>query len=249
MKALFRPLQLAYELRAKTKQPAKSDKPRYPFVDALRGVALVAMVFFHFVFDLSYTRVIDPGYIYQFHWQFFGRSILATFVFCVGLSLAMTHARGIRWRSLFERELELVICAAILSLGTFIAFKDNWVYFGILHHIALTTLMVLPLLRFPVIAGLLGVAILIAYYVFQVKVPWFSLGHFSLDYIPPYPWIGYTLLGITAYHLNLHKLGQDWNFWPWLRFLGRHTLFIYMIHQGVLLGGIYAYIFVKQWLS
>lgn len=226
-----------------------SKKYRYPFVDVLRGLAVLAMVFFHFVFDLSFTQLIDPNYIYQPHWQFFGRSILASFVFCVGLSLAMTHAKAINWRGFIARESELIVCAAILSLGTYIAFRDNWVYFGILHHIALSSLIVLPLLKFPWISGLLGLAILFSYYVLKFSLPWFSLNHYSLDYIPPYPWIGYTLLGISAYHLGLHKVGEQKQYLSWLQFLGRHTLFIYMIHQGVLLGFIYIYIYLKQVFS
>lgn len=230
-------------------KPERANKPRYPFVDVLRGIAVLAMVLFHFVFDLSFTRVIDPNYIYQPHWQFFGRSILASFVFCVGLSLAMAHARAINWRGFARRELELILCAATLSLGTYIAFRDNWVYFGILHHIAFTSLILLPVLRFPLIAGVSGLLILCSYYLWDVNIPWFTLNHFSLDYIPPYPWIGYTLLGIAAYHLELHKIGQDKTFCLWLQFLGRHTLFIYMVHQGVLLGLIYTYIYLQRLLS
>jgi uncharacterized membrane protein len=63
------------------------------------------------------------------------------------------------------------------------------------------------------------------------------------DYVPLFPWTGVVLLGIAAGHLLWRHA-----FAPlaWLarapaplRWLGRHSLVVYMVHQPLLLGALW----------
>jgi uncharacterized membrane protein len=65
-----------------------------------------------------------------------------------------------------------------------------------------------------------------------------------VDYYPLLPWFGVALLGIFAGY-SLYPQGQPQFGWPdvskipfvqSLRFLGRHSLLIYLIHQPILIG-------------
>jgi uncharacterized membrane protein len=62
------------------------------------------------------------------------------------------------------------------------------------------------------------------------------------DYVPLFPWAGVLLLGITAGHalVNnrfalLEPLGRAPRV---LRFLGRHSLAVYLLHQPLLIGAL-----------
>jgi uncharacterized membrane protein len=69
-----------------------------------------------------------------------------------------------------------------------------------------------------------------------------------VDYYPLLPWFGVTLLGIfvgrTLYPDGVSRITlPDLSSVPpirGLRFLGQHTLFIYLVHQPILLGILFA---------
>jgi len=62
---------------------------------------------------------------------------------------------------------------------------------------------------------------------------------FSADYYPVFPWIFLFLTGYYLFRL-WDKYGRPgkWMFWqvPVLRWIGRHTLPIYLVHQPVIYG-------------
>jgi uncharacterized membrane protein len=73
-----------------------------------------------------------------------------------------------------------------------------------------------------------------------------------VDYYPLTPWFGVALLGVFAGY-TLYPHGQPRFTWPdlssvsivrGLRFLGRHSLLIYLCHQPILFG----LVFIWSWL-
>ncbi|MFX5595080.1 heparan-alpha-glucosaminide N-acetyltransferase domain-containing protein, partial [Acinetobacter baumannii] len=70
----------------------------------------------------------------------------------VGFSLVLASRNGID-RKAYLRRLILVAGAAVLvTLGTWFALPHAYIFFGILHHIALASVLALPVLRLPVLA-------------------------------------------------------------------------------------------------
>ena len=61
-------------------------------VDALRGVAVVAMMFFHLMWDLDYFSVLDR-HLASRSWLWFARGIGTAFISIVGVSLVLSDAR------------------------------------------------------------------------------------------------------------------------------------------------------------
>jgi uncharacterized membrane protein len=65
------------------------------------------------------------------------------------------------------------------------------------------------------------------------------------DYVPLAPWAGVVLIGVAAGHAlaraNFRPLSQLANAPRWLRFLGRHSLVVYMVHQPILLGALWVF--------
>lgn len=76
---------------AELAQPARSVARLWE-IDTLRGIAVVLMVFYHFVWDLNYFRLTSIN-VFEPSWQTFARGIGTTFIFVMGLSLTLDDMR------------------------------------------------------------------------------------------------------------------------------------------------------------
>lgn len=203
---------------------------RHHGLDTLRGVAVLLMVIFHFVYDLWLFGYLSDHYKQGF-WYALPRVIVFIFLWCVGASLELTHRDGVMWASFRQRLLKLGGLALGISLVTYIFFPKTWIYFGTIHCIATVSVLALPFFyvrwaRLPVL-----VAILIAQYQLGYSITWVG-SHFprhSMDFIPAYPWFWVTLLGMLTGPWVLSKWQPRAN--PPLEWAGRHALKIYLIHQ------------------
>lgn len=208
---------------------------RYPLIDWLRALAILLMFIYHFSYDLMTFNFMARETFNSFFMTAIGRSCLAIFMFCVGYSLALTHRNGIQWKKFWQRWLKIAGGAGLVSLGTYLSYPTYWIYFGILHCIAVTSIMVLPLLRTPNLSLVLGMAMMIAFVFFNYHLPFFQLDRPSLDYIPVFPWMWSALVGIGLHQFDLHKKIRL----PYSRqafWLSSHSLAIYLVHQPILVG-------------
>jgi uncharacterized membrane protein len=238
----------------KTPLPPLSPKlaARYPAIDALRGVALLAMFAYHFSFDLVYFHVVQANPHESLVWIACRTLILSSFLLLVGMSLVLANRDGIRWPAFWRRFAQVAGCAMLVSIGSYVIFPKSWVYFGVLHHIALASLLELAFLRFDVLNLLLGL-VLIGVGAF-VQLPAFDapplnwiglMTHkpITKDYVPLLPWFGVVLVGMflgKRFLSGAFMLVKNWQ--PvngasrLLTIIGRHTLLLYMLHQPVFFG-------------
>jgi len=214
-----------------------SPSRRLVLPDQIRGLAVVLMIFFHLCFDLRLLGFIPQLLEWTWLWWWLPRLIVTLFLFTMGLSLHLAHVPHFRYRPYFKRFIQLSMAAGLVSLGTYLTFKNNWVYFGTLHCIALCSLLAYPFIGRPRTALIVGVLILIIDLGGFYSFPWWQLNHQSMDYIPPLPWLGSTLIGLFCAPLIKpeHRIlarPLEGN----LRWLGRHSLVIYLLHQPVMIG-------------
>ena len=210
---------------------------RYSLLDQIRGFAVFLMIVFHIFYDLSSYGYLKIDFNKDFFWYLFPRVIVFLFLFSVGMSLPLVNLPKINWKKYWIRILKISFFALLISISTYIMFPKTWVYFGTLHCIALTSIMALPFLKLPKTSLLIALVLLLPSMIFNINIPWFTLGHKSMDYIAPFPWFGVVTLGIFAYHFNFHKYDTS-NFFlnkP-LSFLGRYALWIYLVHQPLIFG-------------
>jgi uncharacterized membrane protein len=239
-----------------TSQP--QPKGRIDAIDIARGAALVAMAIYHFAWDLEFFGYVPPGMTAVGGWKLFARCIASSFLFLVGVSLFLGHAKAIRWRG-FLRRLAMVAGAALaISLVTYVAVPTGFIFFGILHQIALASVLGLAFLRLPAVVTLLAAAAVIAapHYLRAdfFNDPWWWWTGLSEsrprsnDYVPVFPWFAAVLAGIATAKIAaqtglLAKLATirapRWS-WP-LSFGGRHSLAVYLIHQPVLIASIWLF--------
>jgi len=206
---------------------------RYPLIDHLRTLAILAMIFYHATYDLVLFQLVRVN-LRSFAWEMVPNTIVATFLFCVGASLGISHFPQPKWTSYLRRLSKIAVGALIVSIITRILFPTQWVYFGTLHVITLATLLAIPFLKYPKTAFVTGLSVILLPSITGISVPWIKLTHSSIDYIPPVPWFGFTLLGIAAFHAGAHRLRV-----PALKvseWISRHSLKIYLLHQVILFG-------------
>lgn len=240
---------------------------RIELIDLVRGLALLAMTVFHFAFDMELFGFVDPGFVSQPHWKYFARLIASTFLLLVGFSLFLAHYRKIRWASWRKRFLIIVGAALVITVATFFATPNQYIFFGILHMIAFASLACLAFLKLPWwLCTLIGVLVfwvgqnydtvllndeLFWWTGLQATIP------VSSDYVPVFPWLSAPLLGMALARF-LQERGvlavlEGWHFngrvGRGLKFVGRHSLIYYLLHQPVMIALIFGWVYTVRLFS
>jgi DNA ligase-1 len=110
-------------------------------LDALRGLALLAMIAYHFCFDLRWFGLRGFDFERDLRWIAARSIILGTFLFVAGVSLALSAQRPDLPRR-FARQVARVAAAALLvSAATYVAFPQRYIWFGVLHAIAVSLVL------------------------------------------------------------------------------------------------------------
>lgn len=226
---------------------------RLALADVARGAAIVAMVVYHAAFDLWQANLIAVDVPGDLGWKVLARLIAGSFLALVGVSLVLATRNGFNRGAFLRRLAFVLIGAALVSLSTWWFEPRTWVFFGILHLIAVASVLALPFLRLPGIAvGAAAVFFLALPWVFRSGVfnagPLLWLGLYtepptSVDFTPLFPWFGVVLAGILLGRLILAKGGPLWRWQPgaplsWLGVAGRWSLIIYLLHQPLLVGAV-----------
>lgn len=236
--------------------PVQAIRARIGIIDALRGAAIVAMVIYHLSWDLFILGFININVIEEPGWMAFQRAIVSTFLLLVGVSLVLAHADGIRWRAFWRRFAVLLGAALLVTAGTYLVYPDYFVYFGILHAIALFSLMGLAFVRAPLWLGAIAALLVLLPPAFvtnpvMIEKPLSWIGFWPTppwtnDIVPVFPWFGVVLIGIIGTRLlrdtnvwmrlaSYNGTGVSWRALTWM---GRWSLVIYLIHQPVMFGGL-----------
>lgn len=231
---------------------------RVVLLDQLRGLALLAMTLYHFVWDLGFFGYVLPDTASTGLWVLFARAIAFSFLFLVGMSLVLGHGNGLRRRPFLIRLSQVAGAAAIISLVTWLAIPGGFIFFGILHAIALFSVLALPFLRLPWWATLLTALIIgtvgltFTNEIFNTPLLWWAgmspTPPLSNDYVPVFPWFAATLLGVATAQAMSTSLWRKAAKAPLpspagrpLSFIGRHSLVYYLLHQPIMLGLIWVF--------
>jgi uncharacterized membrane protein len=233
---------------------------RFWEIDLIRGVAIILMVIFHLLFDLSeyyffpidYSRGI-PALI--------GKMAGTLFIMTAGISSSFS-------RSNIRRGLRVFGIGMLLTAATYVLDQSMFIKFGILHFLGLAMIMhdLLGKLKTDWLA-IIGTVLLVAgYYFSQITISrgfLFPLGlrnpgFSSLDYYPLLPWLGIFMYGMILARVFYQKDHEDREAMEGqdgikkrptavgayranlLTYMGRHSLIIYLAHQPILIGLLWA---------
>lgn len=229
---------------------------RLKLLDSLRALAIFLMVLYHTAYDLREYIGLPIDYHSPF-WFSLGKASALLFMILSGFSAGLSKNPS-------RHGLQVLTWGMVITLTTYIL-MPSYVRFGILHLLGTGMLFSPYLLRLPplillLVAGGIGTG---GYWALHMTVPYawllpFGLtysGFSSIDYYPLFPYLSVTILGVLFFKYYKHFAQEykpaleDENKAPvtpkrWARFvesLSKHSLAIYLVHQPLLVGGIFLF--------
>ena len=236
-------------------------KRRFHLIDALRGLSLLNMAGYHFLYDVNVVFGREPAWYRRadvFLWQ---QGICWAFILIAGFSFRWGRRHNLR------RGLLLNACGLLITAVTLVFMPSEAIWFGILNFMGCAVLLTLalekPLERLPAVWGLaLSFVLFLIFRSVSVGVlgvgPWTlrlpetlfrfralaplgfpDAGFASSDYFPLLPWYflflcGWHLERLFRRNETLQRMAETRV--PLLSPLGRRTLPVYLLHQPVLMG-------------
>ncbi len=237
----------------------KSVKTRLELIDSIRGITLISMILYHFVWDMVYL------YGHQWAWfdsaQIWQQSICCTFIILAGYSFCLG-------RHHLKRGLMAFGGGVIVTLVSLFLNENSLILFGILTLLGSVMLIMTVLERLlKKIPALLGGAVCLLLFLFTKNCSYGYIGFFGLeitlpkflysnlftafwgfppdnfysaDYFSIFPWIFLFVFGYFLYRTlekwDLNKKLFSKGKIPVIAFLGKHSLLVYLVHQPIIYG-------------
>jgi uncharacterized membrane protein len=241
-------------VRAEAEDTAEQRLGRVDAIDCARGVALIGMAIYHLSWDLADFRLAAPMLPFTPQMRLLSHTVASAFLVLVGVSLALAHRKGLNVRAFWRRLAIVAGAAALVTAGSFVFAPSEPITFGILHCIAVASLLAGPFVTAPAWASVaIGLGAIAAPFFIRSTLfdppwlLWLGLGEAlpnTLDWRPLLPWAGVVFLGLGATRLPgvIERLAAPRR-WRALSaparaicFAGRHSLPVYLIHQPMLIG-------------
>jgi uncharacterized membrane protein len=253
-----RPSRRSLQAESIRESPAAHQPPRrLNVVDLARGLAIAQMIAYHFIYDLTYFGWLHIEMTEEAGWIAWRDAIVSQFVLISGVGVGLSDAAARSNARFWRRWCQIAASAVVVSLATGWLFGPRLIWFGVLHFVAVALLLARPLatrgpLSLAIGAVLLAVGLTVHDARFDpAQVSWIGLAAHkpaTEDYVPLLPWFGVVAIGVGltwvwrqrgfAVPSPLQRLDSA----ParGLRWMGRWPLTIYLIHQPILMGVLFA---------
>lgn len=219
-----------------------TDSKRLIFIDYWKFLAILSMIIYHFIFDLSFFNIlkIDLSSLPIRSIQLFSGF---SFILISGFLFSLSTSSG---KFPKRRFLTLFSTALLISLATWVYPHESFIKFGIIHLLAAATFLgyfTLSLLPNQKLI-LSAIIILLGFYFstlstnspFLFPLNLLSPSFSSLDFYPIFPFFGIFLLG--QYLASLENFSIFFTFLPknsLIEKISKNSLLIYLIHQPILI--------------
>ncbi|MCW9030320.1 MAG: DUF1624 domain-containing protein [Gammaproteobacteria bacterium] len=195
-------------------------KKHYAVIDLVRGFAILLMFIYHFSYDLDYFGFIQTNFASGKFWINFRILIVTLFLTVMGISLYLASYQTLNKKRFAHRLLLLIVYSLLVSISSWVMFPKAMILFGILHFIAVASVLGLLFVQLSkcnlgkrnsgkinlgILNLMLGLIIIVMgqtleYPVFnQPFLQWIGMMTklpVTVDYVPIFPWFGIVLIGI-----------------------------------------------------
>ncbi len=191
---------------------------RFDALDALRGLAMVWMTVYHFSFDLNHFGWIQQDFYRDPFWTWQRVAIVSLFLFCAGFGQAVATVQGQSWARFWKRWAQVAGGALLVSAGSWLMYPQTFIYFGILHGMALMLLVVRLTARWGRWLWWLGALAIASKFIASYALSIWASGQFidtfnspvlnwlgwitqkpvTEDFAPLFPWLGVMWWGAAA---------------------------------------------------
>ena len=231
-------------------------------IDRLRAVAMLWMTAYHLCFDLDFFGFVQADMLTDPFWTVQRTAIVSLFLFTAGLSQAVAGEQGVGWPRFGRRWVQVAGAALLVTAGSALVFPRTFIYFGVLHAMAVMVIVarlsagwgrwLWPLGGLALVLSWLAPAAMAAWPTLEFlnQPGWNALGFINRkpiteDYVPLLPWLGVVWWGLASGQWLLrhrrHWLGSPQGDGA-LAILGRWSLSYYLLHQPVMLGLLSAWV-------
>lgn len=234
---------------------------RIALIDELRGLALLNMIVYHFLYDITAIYHSGPKWMFSSETDIWQIYICISFISIAGICIPYS-------KTPLKHGIIVLACGVVISLVTYAYMPEMFIVFGILHLIGISILLYIilkrPIERMNNIAGFI-ISVILALITWNVMNGYIGFGDLTLS-LPIPETNSLAPLGITTSSFSsadffpllpyffVFTAGvflSDWvKRWPlWtrkthirpLQFVGQHTLLIYLAHQPIILSCLYLY--------
>lgn len=242
---------------------------RVHLLDEIRGILIIYIVFYHFIFDLTGLYGVNIAWAYSNSMDYVRIAAVCLFIIISGISCNYS-------KSNVKRGIKTFLWGVVITFITLLAMPEQIIIFGILHFFGLAMiiggLLFDKLKKIPAKAGIIAslILFLLTYNLYngyigifdcRINVPQFLLnkyflfplgfmceGIYSSDYYPLLPWIFMFFSGIFAGRFikenKAPAVFYKSHFKPIAK-IGQKTLLIYLIHQPILILMLFLYFTAK----
>lgn len=242
---------------------------RVHLLDEIRGILIIYIVFYHFIFDLTGLYGVNIEWAYSNSMEYVRITAVCLFILISGISCNYS-------KSNVKRGIITFLWGVVITFITLFAMPDQIIIFGILHFFGLAMiiggLLYNQLKKIPAKAGIIAslILFLLTYNLYngyigifdcRINLPQFLVnkyflfplgfmceGIFSADYYPILPWIFMFFLGIFAGRPIKENKAPAFFYkshYKPIAKIGQKTLLIYLIHQPILILMLFLYFSLK----
>lgn len=248
------------EQKGYTQKKRAELKKRYDFIDGIRGIALLNMVVYHFLYNVYIVYEKDLGWYRRPEIYLWQQGICWTFILIAGISIHFS-------RNNWKRGMVALGSGWIITLGTVLFMPQQAIHFGVISFIG-TAILIVELSKklWAKCNSSMGFycSMLLYFFTRRTAQGYFGLGDFfvvdlpdflyerkgmaflgfpsesfhSSDYFPVLPWLflflaGYYLWLILKPYAIVQTIGTKSI--PYVSKIGKKTLLIYFLHQPICL--------------
>ena len=239
---------------------AVTGRRRVWLLDELRGFFILLMIFYHGCYNLAEIFRLDVPFFYSPYMQALQLIIAGDFVLISGAACRFSRNNLTRGLQVFAFGMALtavtgfVLPSQIVRFGILHLLGCCMMLFSLIQRlldrvhptvgILLCTTLFLGtyfvssgVIGFPPFTAQLPAGLYASRWLFWLGFP--GRGFFSSDYFPLLPWVFFFLAGT---YIGVYLKAGKFPAWvyrphiPWLGWIGRHTIWIYLLHQPVLYG-------------
>ena len=235
---------------------------RIDYFDYIRGIAFILMLIYHiFIFIKLFTNIyINENIIFL---ELIGIIARYLFIILFGLSLYLSYDKYKKNYKEYKKKyinkiILLFISSIYMTLFTYIILPEKFIYFGILHFMCLSMILLFNIInKYNILLLLLIILILLSIYnnnynIYNKSNNIFSgilgLSYYknSIDHFKLLKWLPIVIIGILLGHLlkknlnnkniinNKNNKNNKNKLLLILKYIGSNTLILYNIHWPII---------------